>query len=108
MFFSSWDDFLDFLSEGKNIVSMKITHSYDDIATWFSGHLRDMTEFMGGINIGLPGGTSLDAWYEYVLTHPEVWRGIDLLKLRFGLVDERCLPKGDKDRNDTHVFEAFI
>jgi 6-phosphogluconolactonase/glucosamine-6-phosphate isomerase/deaminase len=87
---------------------MKITHSYEDITTWFQKNLRYMNELVGEIHIGLPGGSSLDRWYEYVLTHPETWRGIDLLKLRFGLVDERCLPKGDKDRNDTHVFEAFI
>lgn len=83
MFFSSWDDFLDFLSERKKIVCMKITHSYEDITTWFSGHLRDMMELGVDIHIGLPGGTSLDLWYEYVLSHPETWRGVDLLKLRF-------------------------
>ncbi len=55
------------------------------------------------MNIGLPGGSSLDGWYDYILTHPEIWRGIDVTRLRFGLVDERCLPKGDPDRNDTHV-----
>lgn len=60
------------------------------------------------VNIGLPGGSSLDGWYDYILSHPEIWRGIDLARLRFGLVDERCLPKGDEDRNDTHVFEKFI
>jgi 6-phosphogluconolactonase len=87
---------------------MKITHSYEDITTWFQKNLRHMNDLAGEIHIGLPGGSSLDGWYEYVLAHPETWRGIDLLKLRFGLVDERCLPKGDKDRNDTHVFEAFI
>ncbi len=60
------------------------------------------------MNIGLPGGGSLDSWYDYILSRPETWRGIDVTRLRFGLVDERCLPKGHKDRNDTHVLEAFI
>lgn len=87
---------------------MKITHSYQDIATWFQKNLQHMMEVTPEVSIGLPGGSSLDGWYEYVLTHPETWRGIDVMRLRFGLVDERCLPKGDKDRNDTHVLEAFI
>lgn len=67
-----------------------------------------MMELGVDIHIGLPGGTSLDSWYEYVLSHPETWRGVDLLKLRFWLVDERCLPAWDKDRNDVHVIEKFI
>jgi 6-phosphogluconolactonase len=67
-----------------------------------------MSELAGEIHIGLPGGSSLDGWYDSILSRPETWRGIDLAKLRFGLVDERCLPKGDKDRNDSHVLEVFI
>ncbi len=88
--------------------SMKITHSYEDIAAWFQMNLGHMMEITSVVNIGLPGGSSLDGWYEYVVAHPEIWRGIELTKLRFGLVDERCLPKGDKERNDTHVLDKFI
>ncbi len=87
---------------------MKITHSYEDIATWFQMNLRHMMELTSEVNIGLPGGSSLDGWYEHVLMHPEIWRGIDVTRLRFGLVDERCLPKGDKERNDAHVLEKFV
>lgn len=87
---------------------MKITHSYEDIATWFQGNLKHLMELAWEVNIGLPGGSSLDGWYSYILTHPETWRGTDVTRLRFGLVDERCLPKGNKDRNDTHVWEVFI
>jgi 6-phosphogluconolactonase/glucosamine-6-phosphate isomerase/deaminase len=71
---------------------MKITHSYEDIALWFQKNLRDMMELTSEVHIGLPGGSSLDGWYDYILSHPEIWRGIDVTKLRFGLVDERCLP----------------
>ena len=87
---------------------MKITHSYEDVSTWFQMNLRHMMEITSEVNIGLPGGSSLDGWYGYVLSHPEIWRGIDVTRLRFGLVDERCLPRGHKERNDTHIFESFI
>lgn len=46
---------------------MKITHSYEDIATWFQKNLIHMMELTAEIYIGLPGGSSLDGWYGYVL-----------------------------------------
>jgi 6-phosphogluconolactonase len=67
-----------------------------------------MMELTSEVHIGLPGGSSLDGWYDYILSHPEIWRGIDVTKLRFGLVDERCLPEWDRGRNDTHILEVFI
>jgi len=87
---------------------MKIIHTYEDVTLWFQKNLRDMMEITSEINIGLPGGSSLDGWYEYILQNPDTWRGIDVTKLRFGLVDERCLPVGDEERNDVHILEKFI
>jgi|GEM_PF-1911318 len=87
---------------------MKIIHTYEDVTLWFQKNLRDMMEITSEINIGLPGGSSLDGWYEYILQNPDTWNGIDVTKLRFGLVDERCLPVGDEERNDVHILEKFI
>ncbi len=88
--------------------SMNITSSFSDVSDWFREIILSIQWGKNEVWIGLPWGTSLDGFYEYILNHDEVWDGISLEKLRFALVDERCLPTWDNERNDTHVFEKFI
>lgn len=62
----------------------------------------------------MPGGTSLDAWYMELVailsTKYQVpntlW--VDFKRLRFCLVDERCVWVDSPERNDTHVWEKLI
>lgn len=87
---------------------MITTASYAKITDWFRSNILTRQLEDDEICVGVSWGTSLDGWYRYVLEHTEIWEGIDTEKLRFGLVDERCVPEGDKERNDVHVLSAFL
>lgn len=60
------------------------------------------------MTIALPGGHSLDGWYVSILREPNIWKGIDISRLRWCLVDERCVPFESPDRNDSYVWEIFL
>ena len=60
-------------------------------------------EARGVFRIALAGGLTPRRCYEFLRERPVDWVHVQIF---FG--DERCLPAGDKDRNDTMAFAALI
>lgn len=89
------------------------TSQITDVTNWFFETIKKLQSSQEVVTIGLPGGSSLDGWYEQLLDERYWigdigWKQIQLEKLRFCLVDERRVPPSSPDRNDTHVSEKLI
>ena len=87
---------------------MKITSHYSDITDWFFQTLQVLLQKKETVTIALPGGHSLDGWYVSIIADSNVWKGIDRARLRWCLVDERCVLVESTDRNDVYVWETFL
>ncbi|MFA6079945.1 MAG: 6-phosphogluconolactonase [Candidatus Gracilibacteria bacterium] len=87
---------------------MKTTALYSDITDWFFSTLETLLGTQKTVTIALPGGHSLDGWYASVIGNVDIWKRIDATRLRWCLVDERCVPADNLDRNDTYVWETFL
>jgi 6-phosphogluconolactonase/glucosamine-6-phosphate isomerase/deaminase len=85
-----------------------ITHSYSDISHWFVTTIQNLLQKQETVTIALPGGHSLDGWYASVLSNSDVWKGIDIARIRWCLVDERCVSEDSSDRNDIYIWETFL
>lgn len=57
----------------------------------------------GEFHLALAGGSTPRRCYEYLRLMPLDWAHVHIY---FG--DERCLPEGDKERNDTMAHEALL
>jgi len=90
------------------IISMKITSHYSDITDWFIETLQILLGKQETITISLPGGHSLDGWYASIIADLNMWKGADISRLRWCLVDERCVPSESSDRNDRYVWNIFL
>lgn len=87
---------------------MIVSSQYTDITAWFCSTLKTLLLKKDTVIIALSGGHSLDGWYVSVLREPNIWEGIDTSRLRWCLVDERCVPVESSDRNDTYVWGTFL
>lgn len=87
---------------------MIVTQKYTDITEWLFSTIKILFQKQETITIALPGGHSLDGWYTSVISNPAVWKGIDMSRLRWCLVDERCVLAESPERNDTYVWETFL
>jgi len=87
---------------------MIITHSYPDVTQWFLDAIQEVLKEKKNVTIGLPGGHSLDGWYTSIITDKDVFRRIDTSKIRWCLVDERCVVPESFDRSDKYVWETFV
>lgn len=87
---------------------MNISSHYSDITHWFLQTILTLLQQKKIVIIGLPGGHSLDGWYASVLADREIWRNIDTTRLRWCVVDERCVDAESADRNDRHVWKTFL
>lgn len=87
---------------------MIITHTYTEFSDWFFLKLHTLLEEKDIVKIALPGWHSLDNWYVSMLWDGENWRKIGLSRLRWCLVDERCVSIESPDRNDSYIWEAFL
>ena len=87
---------------------MVVTQKYPDITEWLLSTLQTLLQEQKTVTIALPGGHSLDGWYASILANPDILKGIDRARLRWCLVDERCVPPESPDRNDSYVWETFL
>lgn len=87
---------------------MKTTSLHSDVNDWFFSTLTILLQKEKTVTIGLPGGHSLDGWYASVISDLDVWKGIDISRLRWCLLDERCVSPDNKDRNDSYVWDTFL
>ncbi len=85
-----------------------VTSSYSDMSIWLYASIREILARKDVVTIGLPGGHSLDGWYTSMLVDREAWKGIGATRLRWCLVDERCVGADSWDRNDVYVWEIFL
>lgn len=87
---------------------MIVTSKYTDITDWFFSTLKTLLQQQETVTIAFPGGHSLDGWYISMLSDSNGWKEIDISRLRWCLVDERCVSLENLDRNDISVWETFL
>lgn len=88
---------------------MIVTNKYTDINDWFFSTLKTLLQQQEKVIIALPGGHSLDGWYAAsILSDSNGWKGIDISRLRWCLVDERCVDPDSPNRNDNSVWNIFL
>jgi 6-phosphogluconolactonase len=105
---TSW--FSDQRQENQTMITSKLS----DVTAWFFETISSLQSTQETVTIGLPGGSSLDGWYAELVSElsTKYWvpstSWIDLKKVRFCMVDERCVSIESPDRNDAHVWKTFL
>jgi 6-phosphogluconolactonase len=73
------------------------------VARRIAAHARQAIKARGVFNVALAGGETPRRCYERLREMPVEWKRVQVY---FG--DERCLPRGDAQRNDRMAYESLL
>jgi len=78
------------------------------VAARFLTKLTDLLDEYHEVNIALTGGTAGGQGVQHAVRDSPMREAIDWSRVHFWWGDERFLPKGDPDRNETQAREALL